>query len=191
MNKVTENELDTLLRAKNINLDNKDNLYFCAIYHPHEWDGGFESTNGYSGTKEEFNLDFQYMQNFLYEFIQYEKVTSAIIAPFYNSGYFEDWADIRETDVYKKIYPILCEHTVTPNSNNGLKLDLISEADYLNIFIEGGFRYLSSICLYIHELGILIEPTHNFEYLFYSKNEIEKDIIQIVNSKFQLLKTYH
>lgn len=169
MDIISGKKLNQLLINWGLSCQKITSISYVGICHSTKWDGGFDIEECNNEEKEHFYSDFNEMIMFLKDFMFDMKVTKAIIGRFHRSKWFEQWSNLDKIDVYKKLKGVLSQYKLKNNSKGGLEIDVIKQQDLINLVIEGGFRYISCISIYFPEVGILIEPTHNFELLFFTK----------------------
>lgn len=145
----------------------------CSVsYTRHHWDGGYESWNGYNGTREEYYSDQREMFDFLRDFAREINATQCIIAPLhkYERHFRETNKSFRENDIFIAIYRILKEYDIRIDSKSGIILDFEKDFEVVKPFVEGGFRFVSNEVLYFPEKKVAIEPYHHMNYLIYAED---------------------
>ncbi len=151
------------------------------IYEEHMkywWDGGYESGHGYNGVREEFYHDQQIMLEFLFDFFKKSNIQKVIVSPLHKVNYFENYIDIVHNDIFKECMRILKTMKIRKEARSGIIVDVNKEFVILKRFIEGNFRFISRVCIFCPENGIIIEPHHHMNYMFYYNNDekIDSDI---------------
>ncbi len=166
---ISDEKLNQLLVNWGLSSEKITSIAYIGICHSSKWDGGFDIEKCNNEEKAHFYSDLNEMVIFLKNFIFEMKVTKAIIGRFHRSKWFEQWSDLDKIDIYKKLKGTLSQYKLKSNSKNGLEIDVIKQQDLIDLVVESGFRYISCISIYFPEVGILVEPTHNFELLFFTK----------------------
>lgn len=169
MDIIPQGKINLLLFKWGLSCEKITNISYVGICHNTKWDGGLDNEECNDEEKKQFYSDFNEMILFLKDFMFEMKVTKAIIGRFHRSKWFEQWSNLDKIDVYKKLKGTLSQYKLKSNSKSGLEIDVIKQQDVIDLVIEGGFRYISCISIYFPEVGILVEPTHNFELLFFTK----------------------
>lgn len=190
MLKVTFDDISKELLRNNIVIGEIDQLPCYGIYHIHDWDGGYESSNGYNGTKNNFYTDIEIMLQYFRDFLRNFNIGECIVAPFYNNTYFEKWSDINRVDIYNDLNSTLKSFNININSRDGFRINLIDEWPFVTKIIEGGFRYICTLCFYFIQYGILFEPTHNFEFLFHLKDNNHLSKLEELVYRYKELRFY-
>lgn len=152
-----------------------------SVFHKHEWHGGYESRNfievlnngslqddkDFVGPRRIFYSDMQEMLRFLYEFLQILENDEGIIAPFYRYSPFV--FNARENDIYHEILSFLHKNKLRKNSRSGVSISVNNDWDTVIMMVEGAFRDVSQLCMFMPKSKLLIVPNHHFELLFLSK----------------------
>jgi len=165
----TSRKKNQLLKNWGLNCNKITHIPYIGICHSTKWDGGFNIEECKEEEKKLFYSDLNEMIMFLKDFMFKMNITKAIIGRFHRSKWFEQWSDLDKIDVYIKLKNTLSQYNLKNNSKKGLEIDVIEQQGSIYSVIEGGFRYVSCISIYFPEVGILVEPTHNFELMFFTK----------------------
>jgi len=197
MSKVSLRELNKALSQSEIGVD-ADTIEFTpsfCVYHIHNWNHGYESWEGievdsdgniiqgnaYSGTRRSFYSDFREMISFLIDYLEHNSVSEIIIAPCYRDNQFT--RNARENDIYKEIYGFLRSNGVRRGERTGIKLPYSGNIDALEMVVEGAYRDVSELCIFIPEISVLIEPNHHFQFVFWTRqlNETRETVKAILH----------
>lgn len=189
MKKITKKELMLKVKENGFDLDNMFNIPIIRPYHYHEWDHGYYSTLGYQGTKREFYQDLKEMVDFLYEYLNYFNVKNIIIAPLHRFNIFA-WEgdmkkDYRYNDIYIEAMDFLKKNNVKKNSQCGIEVEINTNREIIELILEGAYRYVLELCIFIPERAVIIEPTHHFDLMFFVKDfKNQKKVIKKIISRF-------
>jgi hypothetical protein len=154
------------LRIKDINY-----MPFLFVSHSHSsrWEGGLLHCE----TEEEisnFYQDFHEMLGFMRAFFTETHTRQCIISKYRNNGWFKGWSDLEEFPIYHEIHKLLSIKNLTTKSAKGLCLDIEKEWKELENIFLGNFCNISQIGILLPEQKLIIEPTHNFEILFFTRD---------------------
>lgn len=179
------------LHCWGLSCDNITRIPYLGIHHSASWDGGFDSEERNQEIIMKFYSDMQEMVNFLKDFSKEMKATKCIIGKFHKDRWFEKWSDIEQIDIYIKLNILLSQNKVNKNPKNGIEFEINEHWDVIYKIIEGGFRYISCASIFFPQIGVIVEPTHNFEFLFFAKelSELKKQLIKI-QEKYRDLSLY-
>lgn len=146
-----------------------------GVYHKNDWDHGYDSNSGFSGTRREFYKDFFETMDFLRSFLEKVNCSKCMIAPFKRYKHFS--CCDTENDIFAEIHSILKANKIRINSHAGLEISLKEEFSILEAFVEGAFRGISLSCIYFDEINVLLTPTHHFEIPFWTYDEKKYTLI--------------
>lgn len=105
---------------------------------------------------------------------------------------FEDWSNLHEVKIYNEVIEIMEEAKIDFNEDEALLLDLNEDWDKLLSFIDSGFQYISELLIFFPKINCLMEPTHNFEFHFYTNEKSLLNIIKgFINKKYRKLLIYN
>ena len=167
--------------------------HIVGVHHIHDWDHGyieygFNTWDGYSGTRREFYSNMNDMTSFLYQYIAIKSIDEIIVAPFHNIEQFE--CIDTDCEIYREIKQFLKSFGIRGGSQAGVRLS-VKEKDTIEMIIEGAFRGISYLCILFPEAKVLISPNHHFGIAFYTQNSNEeKEIIQLILKDFPNLRFY-
>ena len=205
MKKIKTQDLNRMLKECGIgnNYDAIDSTPYFIIYHKHNWDHGYDDLNGinvypngsydngcgFVGTRREFYFDMREISDFLFLYFSTQKIRDIIIAPCYRYNQFSFNAD--KNDIYAEIYSFLRANGIRRGEHTGVEISPCQDIRQVEMIIEGAFRGVSELCLFLPEQRILIAPNHHFELLFFTQNkEQEKEKVLKLLTKFPDLQ-YH
>jgi len=190
--KILTNNICTEVKKSGLKIEQIEQTPFIEIYNKyHDWDGGYESGHGYEGTRDEFYTDLSEEFKFLQEFITLANLQRCIIAPLHSYAYFEKWSDISENDIYQVLVKILNSYQIDKRTQCGIDLKPIENEKTIKSFIEGGFRYISRASLFFPEIGLVVQPWHHLNLLFFPANyETVKALIIQTICRYENLKMF-
>lgn len=182
MSKISLKEINIELKKSGIgeNYDNMANTPFLGVYHYHEWDHGYETYHGYNGTRREFYADMRDSIDFLYDYINYYKISEFIVAPCYRYTQFtfnKKFDDDSCRDIYDEILIFLKKHEIRRSSRAGVKLPIDGNKAVIEMVIEGAFRGISTLCLLFTSNNTLLDPNHHFDLTFCTQNYSQQSIV--------------
>lgn len=188
MRKILKEELMVKVKKCGFDLESTFNLPVIRPYHYHEWDHGYYSCCGYNGTRREFYKDLEEMVDFLYEYMRMLNVEEVIIAPLHKYNIFA-WQgnmknDNRYSDLYLEVMGFLKKNNIRKNSQSGVLINIEESRKIIEMIIEGAYRYVSELCFFFPSESVIIEPTHHFDFIFFTKDfEKQKSIIKQILKK--------
>lgn len=167
---------------------------YFGIYHETDWDGGFDNDEQNAEEIDRFYSDMKDIGAFLKDFTTEMGVSDCIISKNHRYRWFEDWNKnaLKKIDIYIWIKDFLSENGIRNNSSKGIAIDINDDWQVVMKIIEGGFRYISCGSFFFPQIGLVIEPTHNFELLFFTKDicRIRTVVDNIILSKYNKLHLY-
>ena len=194
MGKIRLNELNKALRQCGIglDLDEIENTPHFGVYHVHNWNHGYDGFYGikvyedgsyddgtadFHGTRRQFYKDMQETINFLLEYFRFKDIQELIIAPCYRYSPFSS-DDVEHNDIYEEIYAFLRKNNVRKNERSGIKTNIENDIGPLEMIVEGAFRGISDLCLFVPTHKVLIAPHHHFGFTFFTQQKsLEMEII--------------
>ena len=194
MEKIRLNELNKALRQCGIGLDfdEIENTPAFGVYHVHNWDHGYDGfygikvyedgsydygNAGFHGPRRQFYKDMQETINFLLEYLHFKNIQELIIAPCYRYSPFSS-DDVEHNDIYEEIYAFLRKNNVRKNERSGIKTNIKDDIGPLEMIVEGAFRGISDLCLFVPTHKMLIAPHHHFGFTFFTQQKsLEMEII--------------
>ena len=194
MEKIRLNELNKALRQCDIGLDfdEIENTPAFGVYHVHNWDHGYDGfygikvyedgsydygNAGFHGPRRQFYKDMQETINFLLEYLNFKNIQELIIAPCYRYSPFSS-DDVEHNDIYEEIYAFLRKNNVRKNERSGIKTNIEDDIGPLEMIVEGAFRGISDLCLFVPTHKVLIAPHHHFGFTFFTQQKsLEMEII--------------
>ena len=194
MEKIRLNELNKALRQCDIGLDfdEIENTPAFGVYHVHNWDHGYDGfygikvyedgsydygNAGFHGPRRQFYKDMQETINFLLEYLNFKNIQELIIAPCYRYSPFSS-DDVEHNDIYEEIYAFLRKNNVRKNERSGIKTNIENDIGPLEMIVEGAFRGISDLCLFVPTHKVLIAPHHHFGFTFFTQQKsLEMEII--------------
>ena len=194
MEKIRLNELNKALRQSDIGLDfdEIENTPAFGVYHVHNWDHGYDGfygikvyedgsydygNAGFHGPRRQFYKDMQETINFLLEYLNFKNIQELIIAPCYRYSPFSS-DDVEHNDIYEEIYAFLRKNNVRKNERSGIKTNIENDIGPLEMIVEGAFRGISDLCLFVPTHKVLIAPHHHFGFTFFTQQKsLEMEII--------------
>ena len=194
MEKIRLNELNKALRQCGIGLDfdEIENTPAFGVYHVHNWDHGYDGfygikvyedgsydygNAGFHGPRRQFYKDMQETINFLLEYLHFKNIQELIIAPCYRYSPFS-FDDVEHNDIYEEIYAFLRKNNVRKNERSGIKTNIEDDIGPLEMIVEGAFRGISDLCLFVPTHKMLIAPHHHFGFTFFTQQKsFEMEII--------------
>ena len=194
MEKIRLNELNKALRQCDIGLDfdEIENTPAFGVYHVHNWDHGYDGfygikvyedgsydygNAGFHGPRRQFYKDMQETINFLLEYLHFKNIQELIIAPCYRYSPFSS-DDVEHNDIYEEIYAFLRKNNVRKNERSGIKINIENDIEPLEMIVEGAFRGISDLCLFVPTHKVLIAPHHHFGFTFFTQQKsLEMEII--------------
>lgn len=188
MKSVKNKYLTQLLIQNRINIREIYDVSYISVFHKHNWDGGYLSSNGYGGEEKEFYCDLKKMLEFLLKYIQNNKINECIIFPKSDTDIFENWSNREEIFVYQKLSNIFKERNINNRNKDGLVFNPSDYWSFIENIVEGGFLFISNLYIYLPERKVVIMPSHHFEFIFYnySLNDIEF-IESCISTSFNML----
>lgn len=188
---IPQTNLKKQLDDWGLSIDNITKGDYIGIWHSTEWDGGFDNEERIEEEVERFYFDMQTMIAFLREFVCESGVSKCIIGKFHRHNWFENWSNREGVDIYQDLNMFISQHKLDNNSVEGLEFEIDTNWNLISKIIEGGFRYLSCVSIFFPQIGVIVEPTHNFELIFFS-NEISysKGIIGSLIEQYPELNIY-
>ena len=193
MKKITKREINKKIEKCGFKLNNMENETIIRPYHCHEWDHGYYAWGGYEGTRREFYEDLKEMVDFLYEYMNYCNIKTVIIAPLHNCNIFA-WNgnmknDNRYSDIYNEAMLLLKKNNIKKDSQEGIEIELEGNRKTIEMILEGAYRYVLELCIFSPEKSIIIEPTHHFDLIFFTKEfEKQKSIIEKILGNYKNIK---
>ena len=187
MEKIRLNELNKALRQCDIGLDfdEIENTPAFGVYHVHNWDHGYDGfygikvyedgsydygNAGFHGPRRQFYKDMQETINFLLEYLHFKNIQELIIAPCYRYSPFSS-DDVEHNDIYEEIYAFLRKNNVRKNERSGIKTNIEDDTGPLEMIVEGAFRGISDLCLFVPTHKMLIAPDHHFGFTFFTQQK--------------------
>ena len=187
MEKIRLNELNKALRQCDIGLDfdEIENTPAFGVYHVHNWDHGYDGfygikvyedgsydygNAGFHGPRRQFYKDMQETINFLLEYLHFKNIQELIIAPCYRYSPFSS-DDVEHNDIYEEIYAFLRKNNVRKNERSGIKTNIEDDTGPLEMIVEGAFRGISDLCLFVPTHKMLIAPHHHFGFTFFTQQK--------------------
>lgn len=97
--------------------------------------------------------------------------------------------DNRYNDLYSEAKEFLKENNIRKNSQEGIVISVEENRKIIEMIIEGAYRYVLELCFFFPNQSVIVEPTHHFDFIFFTKDfENQKSIIkQIINSKENII----
>ncbi|WP_347712562.1 hypothetical protein [uncultured Fretibacterium sp.] len=187
MEKIRLNELNKALRQCGIglDLDEIENTPAFGVYHVHNWNHGYDGFYGikvyedgsyddgtadFHGTRRQFYRDMQETIDFLLEYLRFKNIQELIIAPCYRYSPFSS-DDVERNDIYEEIYAFLRKNNVRKNERSGIKTNIEDDIGPLEMIVEGAFRGISDLCLFVPTHKMLIAPDHHFGFTFFTQQK--------------------
>ena len=187
MEKIRLNELNKALRQCGIglDLDEIENTPAFGVYHVHNWNHGYDGFYGikvyedgsyddgtadFHGTRRQFYGDMQETIDFLLEYLRFKNIQELIIAPCYRYSPFSS-DDVERNDIYEEIYAFLRKNNVRKNERSGIKTNIEDGIGPLEMIVEGAFRGISDLCLFVPTHKVLIAPHHHFGFTFFTQQK--------------------
>ena len=201
MPKISLNELNKSLRQCRIGIDSDeiDNTPRIRVHHIHDWNHGYDGAYGiavnadgsyandnsnFYGTRREFYKDMCEINKFLLEYFHIRSIRELIIAPFYQYNQFSFNAE--KNDIYEEIYTFLRKNGVRKNERSGIAIDFNENISEIEMVMEGAFRGISELCIFVPTQKLLIVPDHHFGITFFTQQvEKEKEFISELLERFQ------
>lgn len=200
--KIELKELNKLLKQCSIESDYDliDNTPFFAVHHKHDWDHGYEGYFGvkvsdkgeiingltFFGTRREFYADMQEMILFLIKYFDSKKVKNAIIAPCFRYSPFNSHLPLN--DIYNEINYFLKANGLRRNGRSGIVIKVPENMRQIEMVVEGAFRGISNLCIFLPEQQVLLAPNHHFGIGFYMPCEDrEKEVVTTLLKEFSNL----
>ncbi|MEA4832176.1 hypothetical protein SDC9_128342 [bioreactor metagenome] len=178
--KIIFQNINKELKKIGLILNDIQEMPFIEIYNKnHDWDGGYESGHGYDGAREEFYSDLNEEFDFLMQFITINNLKKCILAPLHSYKYFEEWSDISKNDIYQILNNILKNYHINKQTQCGIDLNPNENKVILKRFVEGGFRYISTVSFFFPEIKLIVQPWHHLNLLFFPLDY--KNILFIIN----------
>ena len=208
MEKIRLNELNKALRQCDIGLDfdEIENTPAFGVYHVHNWDHGYDGfygikvyedgsydygNAGFHGPRRQFYKDMQETINFLLEYLHFKNIQELIIAPCYRYSPFSS-DDVEHNDIYEEIYAFLRKNNVRKNERSGIKINIENDIEPLEMIVEGAFRGISDLCLFVPTHKMLIAPHHHFGLTFFTQQKsLEVEIITKLLSGYTNLRCFN
>ena len=208
MEKIRLNELNKALRQCDIGLDfdEIENTPAFGVYHVHNWDHGYDGfygikvyedgsydygNAGFHGPRRQFYKDMQETINFLLEYLHFKNIQELIIAPCYRYSPFSS-DDVEHNDIYEEIYAFLRKNNVRKNERSGIKTNIENDIEPLEMIVEGAFRGISDLCLFVPTHKMLIAPHHHFGLTFFTQQKsLEVEIITKLLSGYTNLRCFN
>ena len=209
MGKIRLNELNKALRQCGIglDLDEIENTPHFGVYHVHNWNHGYDGFYGikvyedgsyddgtadFHGTRRQFYKDMHETIRFLLEYFRFKDIQELIIAPCYRYSPFSS-DDVEHNDIYEEIYAFLRKNNVRKNERSGIKTNIEDDIGLLEMIVEGAFRGISDLCLFVPTHKVLIAPHHHFGFTFFTQQkslEIEA-ITELLSGYLDLVLDLH
>jgi hypothetical protein len=177
---IPNSKINEQLSIWKLRIDEITHIPYIGISHSSEWDRGFDNEECNQEIIKKFYSDMREMVGFLKDFSNETKVTKCIIGKFHRYRWFENWSDIEQIDIYIELINFLSQNRIDKGSKKGIEIGINEHWDVISKIIEGGFRYISCASIYFPQIGVIVEPTHDFEFLFFTK--------EVSEYKRQLLK---
>ena len=208
MEKIRLNELNKALRQCGIglDLDEIENTPAFGVYHVHNWNHGYDGFYGikvyedgsyddgtadFHGTRRQFYRDMQETIDFLLEYLRFKNIQELIIAPCYRYSPFSS-DDVEHNDIYEEIYAFLRKDNVRKNERSGIKTNIEDDIGPLEMIVEGAFRGISDLCLFVPTHKMLIAPHHHFGLTFFTQQKsLEVEIITKLLSGYTNLRCFN
>ena len=209
MGKIRLNELNKALRQCGIglDLDEIDNTPCFEVYHVHNWNHGYDGFYGikvyedgsyddgtadFHGTRRQFYKDMHETIRFLLEYFLFKNIQELIIAPCYRYSPFSS-DDVEHNDIYEEIYAFLRKNNVRKNERSGIKINIENDIEPLEMIVEGAFRGISDLCLFVPTHKVLIAPHHHFGFTFFTQQKsFEMEIItELLSGYLDLVLDLH
>lgn len=191
MQRIKRDLIRSILLKKYMCIDKISQLGYFGIYHNHDWDGGYDSKNGYNGSEKEFYDDMNSMLNFILDYIGDNKISSCIVLPPNDCTIFESWFNIGEIPIYQKLNRLLNAFHINDVNKDGLIIDIYKDWNILKNIIEGGFMYISCLYIYFPEINIIVQPAHHMEFYFYDKDFSQyKNVKHCIETSYPMLIIY-
>ena len=209
MGKIRLNELNKALRQCGIglDLDEIENTPHFGVYHVHNWNHGYDGFYGikvyedgsyddgtadFHGTRRQFYKDMHETIHFLLEYFRFKDIQELIIAPCYRYSPFSS-DDVEHNDIYEEIYAFLRKNNVRKNERSGIKTNIEDDIGPLEMIVEGAFRGISDLCLFVPTHKVLIAPHHHFGFTFFTQQKsLEIEIItELLSGYLDLVLDLH
>lgn len=209
MGKIRLNELNKALRQCGIglDLDEIENTPHFGVYHVHNWNHGYDGFYGikvyedgsyddgtadFHGTRRQFYKDMHETIRFLLEYFRFKDIQELIIAPCYRYSPFSS-DDVEHNDIYEEIYAFLRKNNVRKNERSGIKTNIEDDIGPLEMIVEGAFRGISDLCLFVPTHKVLIAPHHHFGFTFFTQQKsFEMEIItELLSGYLDLVLDLH
>lgn len=208
MEKIRLNELNKALRQCGIglDLDEIENTPAFGVYHVHNWNHGYDGFYGikvyedgsyddgtadFHGTRRQFYRDMQETIDFLLEYLHFKNIQELIIAPCYRYSPFSS-DDVEHNDIYEEIYAFLRKNNVRKNERSGIKTNIEDDIGPLEMIVEGAFRGISDLCLFVPTHKMLIAPHHHFGFTFFTRQKsLEVEIVAELLSGYPDLRCFN
>ena len=209
MGKIRLNELNKALRQCGIglDLDEIENTPHFGVYHVHNWNHGYDGFYGikvyedgsyddgtadFHGTRRQFYKDMHETIRFLLEYFLFKNIQELIIAPCYRYSPFSS-DDVEHNDIYEEIYAFLRKNNVRKNERSGIKTNIENDIEPLEMIVEGAFRGISDLCLFVPTHKVLIAPHHHFGFTFFTQQKsFEMEIItELLSGYLDLVLDLH
>lgn len=175
----------------NIYPDMMNGTPFVGIYHCHEWDHGYESGCGYDGTRREFYADMREVLDFIIGYIEHNRISKFIAAPFYKTHQFSGIITDSTQYIYQEICDFLKKCKIHRRSQCGVELEVEGNISVLEMLLEGAFQGISELCVLFPEHSVIMDFTHHFDVGFFTGNfEAEKRTVMKLLCNYKNLRYY-
>lgn len=166
-----------------------------GVYNCHEWDHGYYCWSGYNGTRREFYEDLREMVDFLYEYINFCNIKEVIVAPFHRYNIFAWEGNMKNnegySDLYMEVMEFLKKNNIKKGSHSGIKMETDGNRRIIEMILEGNYRHVTKLCLFFPDKYVMVEPTHHFDLIFFTKAfEEQRNIIRQIVSKYKNIRYY-
>ena len=196
MNKIDFKEIKNRvsLCGLSTNLDELVLKPFFGVHHIHEWDHGYESYNGYNGTRREFYSDMRDMLSFLLDYAETNNISTAIVAPLFTQCQFSSMRAYpdKTKSLYKEIHEFLKNLNIRSDSRSGVEFTIKDNENIVEMVLEGAFLDdVSNLRIFFPDNSVIIDLNHHFDIAFFTTNfEKEKSTIMSILNRHPNLKYY-
>lgn len=164
-----------------------------GVCHCHNWDHGYETRYGFNGVRREFYFDMYEILSFIFDFINYYKISEFIVFPWYDSDQFVRNAKYCDNcqDIYDQIRIFLKNNNVHRHTKSGLNIPTEIGKPIVEMIVEGGFRGISVLRIFFESCNTILDFDHHFGVNFWTDNLLEKsNVAKELLQKYPNLKYY-
>lgn len=179
MKVIKTKELNDILEQHGLSINRLRDMSRIILYHPSEYDGGFDVFDLKIDEVSSFYSDFEEMLEAFDLVIKSLGVEYLILGKFIEGRWLHAWSNAKEYELYRILERILKEFKLRKDSSSGIMINLKEDYSLIRIILEADFRYFGHIGFLCPEYSLLIYPTHHFDFQFYSP-EHDK-MLSIVN----------